>query len=238
MVFLRPVLAVLYDIHGNLPALEAVLADAHDNGAGAFVLGGDYAAFGAWPAQTVARLDELAGATWIRGNWERWLATWPADDVPDSDVPRGAAGFALERLAPETVARLAALPPDAVLDDTLFCHASPGSDMRGVSREPSGEDADRFTGVTARRVVFGHTHLQFARRWTAGDAAIDLVNPGSVGLPFDGDPRAAYALLHPGGEAELRRVAYDHHASAAAVRAIERPWARAIGDAVERGALG
>ena len=63
-------LALLYDIHGNLPALEAVLADAGD--VEGFVLGGDYAVAGAWPRETVERLKELENATWIRGNVDRW----------------------------------------------------------------------------------------------------------------------------------------------------------------------
>src|SRR5581483_4388179 len=67
-------LALLYDMHGNLRALNAVLADARAAGATRFVLGGDYAAFGPEPAETVAALRELEDATWIRGNWERWCA--------------------------------------------------------------------------------------------------------------------------------------------------------------------
>ena len=66
-------LALLYDIHGNLPALEAVLDDARGHDVDGWLLGGDMAPFGAWPAETVARLRELPDATWIRGNTERWL---------------------------------------------------------------------------------------------------------------------------------------------------------------------
>ena len=70
--------------------------------------------------------------------------------------------------------------------------------------------------VKGGRLVFGHTHLAFAR---TGPGGVELVNPGSVGMPFDGDPRAAYAVVRDGGELEHRRVAYDHHASADAIRA-------------------
>jgi diadenosine tetraphosphatase ApaH/serine/threonine PP2A family protein phosphatase len=73
-----------------------------------------------------------------------------------------------------------------------------------------------LAGVGEDRLVFGHTHLQFRRR--SGEGGIELVNPGSVGMPFDGDPRAGYALVGGDGEIELRRVPYDHAASAAAVR--------------------
>ena len=72
-----------------------------------------------------------------------------------------------------------------------------------------------LAGVTEPRLVFGHTHLPFRR---VSDGGIELVNPGSVGMPFDGDPRAAYALLYDDGRVEHRRVTYDHQASAEAVK--------------------
>ena len=80
------------------------------------------------------------------------------------------------------------------------------------------------------RLVFGHTHLPFRRISTTG--GIELVNPGSVGLPFDGDQRAAYALVHPDRRVEHRRVAYDHAASAARMR--ERWPGAAWADTVAR----
>jgi hypothetical protein len=82
------VLACLYDVHGNLPALEAVLADAEAAGATRYCLGGDYALFGAWPAETVERLRGLENAMWIRGNGERWTADAAA--APDNPVVQGA----------------------------------------------------------------------------------------------------------------------------------------------------
>ena len=81
--------------------------------------------------------------------------------------------------------------------------------------EPQDSDAERLMGVEAERVVFGHTHLQFERE---GPGGISLVNPGSVGMPLDGDHRAAYGLLHDDGRIELRRVEYDWQASARNVR--------------------
>jgi diadenosine tetraphosphatase ApaH/serine/threonine PP2A family protein phosphatase len=224
-------LAVLYDIHGNLPALEAVLEDVHAQGAGRFLLGGDYAAFGAWPAQTVARLDELQDTTWIRGNWDRWQIE--PDEMPDVEVVQGAGRAVLAELDEPTISRLGALPETVTIDGALFCHASPTSDMRPFSPTPDETDAELLAGVIERRVVFGHTHLQFRR--TAGDG-IELVNPGSVGLPFDGDTRAAYALAHPDGRVELRRVAYDHRRVAAALRTRGEPWAESIASRIERAA--
>jgi diadenosine tetraphosphatase ApaH/serine/threonine PP2A family protein phosphatase len=206
-------LALLYDVHGNLPALEAVLADAEAAGADRFLLGGDYALFGAWPAETVARLEELRGATWIRGNGERWTAD-PAE-APLEPV-REAARACAAALDVQTAARLATLPPEAVIDGVRFVHGSPGSDLIGLMPEPDAEEERWLAPVRERRLVAGHTHLPFERVSAGG---IALLNPGSVGMPFDGDPRAAYALLHDDGRVERRRVTYPHGEAAAAVRA-------------------
>jgi predicted phosphodiesterase len=203
-------LALVYDIHGNLPALEAVLDDAAARGATAHLLGGDVAAFGAWPAETVARLRELPGASWIRGNTERWLAD--RSDLP-SDAPMHAAALACREALGDAIAdELAALPERArVAPATLAVHASPVSDMRSFAPRATDDDAELLGDVRSGRLVFGHTHLAFRRR--AGD--VELVNPGSVGMPFDGDHRAAYALLPEDGEVEHHRVRYDHEGSAA-----------------------
>jgi diadenosine tetraphosphatase ApaH/serine/threonine PP2A family protein phosphatase len=200
--------ALLYDIHGNLPALEAVLADAE--GADSFLLGGDYATAGAWPRETVERLKELPNATWIRGNADRWL-------VDRSDAPDPLAGIAersAEALGEELVSELFGLPESTVIDGTLYCHASPRSDMETFLPDPGDRDAELLLGVEARRVVCGHIHVQFAR---VGPGGIELVNPGSVGMPWDGDHRAAYAVIDGDG-VERRRVAYDWQTSVAAVR--------------------
>jgi diadenosine tetraphosphatase ApaH/serine/threonine PP2A family protein phosphatase len=206
-------LAILYDVHGNLPALEAVLDDAAAAGATRFLLGGDYALFGGWPAETVARLDALRGATWIRGNGERWTAD-PAQ-APLAPV-RQAAEWCAQALGAATVARLAALPAEAVVDGVRYVHGSPGSDLIGLKPQPGDhEEKELLAGVRERRLVAGHTHLPFER---VGAGGIALLNPGSVGMPFDGDPRAAYALLRDDGGVERRRVSYPYREAAAAVR--------------------
>lgn len=215
-------LAILYDIHGNLPALDAVLDDARQQGADRFLLGGDYAAFGAWPLDCVRRLRELDGATWIRGNWERWGAE--PDAAPDSEVVQGAATAVRDALGAGLIAELAALPGSVERDGALFCHASPLSDMEPFSREADADGDDQLlAGVAQRRVIFGHTHVQHRRTTTSG---IELVNPGSAGLPWDGDPRAAYALMAGDGALELRRVDYDVELAAGALDAIGAPWAQ------------
>jgi diadenosine tetraphosphatase ApaH/serine/threonine PP2A family protein phosphatase len=207
------VLALLYDIHGNLPALEAVLADAEQAGATKFVLGGDYALFGPWPEETLQRLHQL-DATWIRGNGERWTAG-PAD-APDDELVQGAIGWCRESLGEGMVESLAALPEQYVTGQARYCHASPVSDVRTFLPEPGDDEDQLLAGVVEDRLVFGHSHVQFRRMGEGG--AVELVNPGSVGMPFDGDQRAGYALMAGGGDLELRRVAYDHEASAEAAR--------------------
>ena len=200
-------LALLYDLHGNLPALEAVLDDCPGD---RFLLGGDYATFGAWPRETVERLREL-DAEWIRGNVDRWLV----DDSDALDPVRPMLGKAREALGDELARWLAGLPESTTRDGALYCHASPLSDMQSFGPEQGEDDAELLMGVEAERVVFGHTHIQFERN---GPGGIELVNPGSVGIPLDGDRRSAYALVHDDGRVELRRVEYDWQASATAVR--------------------
>ena len=204
--------ALLYDVHGNLTALEAVLADARGAGAARFVLGGDYALFGPEPIETVTALRELPEATWIRGNGERWTAD--ASQAPDNEVVQGAIVGCRDALGETMVEELAALTESVVLDGARYCHGSPISDVRSFMPHPGDEDEELIGGIAERRLVFGHTHLPFRR---TGPGGVELINPGSVGMPFDGDPRAAYGLVHDSGEVEHRRVVYDHRGAAAAV---------------------
>ena len=215
--------ALIYDVHGNVLALEAVLGDARDAGAERFLLGGDYGLFGPWPAETVAMLRELEDATWIRGNVDRWTAR--PDEAPDDELIQAAIDACRGALGQEVTAELGELPEQLVIDRTRYCHAAPISDVRSFAPSPSDDDDELLGDASERRVVFGHTHLQFSR---GTDSRTELVNPGSAGMPFDGDPRAAYALLTDDSRIELRRVAYDHEASAAAVeqRFPGAPWAQ------------
>jgi putative phosphoesterase len=229
-------IALLYDVHGNLPALEAVLADASAAGATQFILGGDYALFGAYPAESVARLRKLGSdVTWIRGNVDRWCAH--PGQAPEGEPFVGAIAACREALEEQVVAELGALQEHHLAPDgTMYCHASPISDMRSFASEASEEDAELLGPVgDPGRVVFGHTHIQFERH--AG--RVHLVNPGSVGMPLDGDHRAAYALLSEEGGVEFRRVGYDHEALAEVL--LERfegaPWAEEIAGRVRRASL-
>lgn len=216
-------LALLYDIHGNLPALEAVLADARGAGAQRFLLGGDYALFGPFAAETVRTLRGLGEVSWIRGNVDRWSAH--PDEAPDDELVQEAISDCRAALGERVIEELDALDEQLVLDGVRYCHASPISDLRSFMPERSDEDDELLADVGERRVVFGHTHLAFSRR---GPREIDLVNPGSVGLPLDGDRRAAYALVRDDGSVHQRRVAYDLDAVIAALRERfgEKPWAQ------------
>lgn len=214
-------LALLYDVHGNLGALEAVLADAGEQGGSAYLIGGDVALFGPSPEATVQRLRELDPAVWIRGNGERWTA----DPQSAPEPVRGATAAAREALGDALVGELNALPQSAQINGTTRAwHGSPVSDVRSFLPEPAEDEQELLAGVTERRLIFGHTHLPFRRTSPVGD--IELVNPGSVGMPFDGDHRAAYALLAPDGTIEHRRVGYDHSAAVAALRERygDAPW--------------
>ena len=219
-------IAVLYDVHGNLRALDAVIDDARSAGASRWVLGGDYALFGASQAETVSRLRELEPATWIRGNVDRWAS----GDVPEGESHLVAAVEDTRAALGDALAdELGRLPTEAEVAGARFVHASPVSDMRSFKAEPNGDDSELLNKTTHPRLVFGHTHVQFRRPAAVGD--IELVNPGSVGMPLDGDPRAAYALIDPDTrDLELRRVRYDTQATIDRLREAygEREWAPTI----------
>jgi diadenosine tetraphosphatase ApaH/serine/threonine PP2A family protein phosphatase len=226
-------LALLFDTHGNLPALEAVLDDAQAAGASRYLLGGDYAVFGGWPAETVARLRELPDATWIRGNVDRWAAT----EAPGGEPADSGIASARALMEAEVVAELGGLPESADLGHgTRAWHASPKTDLKSFWPEPGDDEAELLEGVEERRMVVGHFHVAFERTSASG---IELVGPGSVGLPVDGDQRAAYALMHDDGRIERRRVAYDHAASAARVREVAggAPWGEIIAGHIERASM-
>ena len=201
-------LAVLYDIHGNLVALDEVLKDADAAGADAYLLGGDFASFSPWPLETVQRLVALPQTTWIRGNGERWLREPPADR-PDVAAELAAHDSGLGT----NEGWLYSLQAQVELDGVLYVHGSPLSDVESFPAEPGEDDERMLNGVHDKTIVFGHSHLQFKR---PGPNGTTLINPGSAGMPLDGDVRAAYALRHDDGRFEFRRVAYDDERAAQA----------------------
>ncbi|GAA2086466.1 metallophosphoesterase family protein [Streptomyces albiaxialis] len=208
--------AVLSDVHGVVPALEAVLAEPDVRGADLVVLTGDLAA-GPQPAET---LDLLAGlgdrALWISGNADRELVEYrrgTRDTIPDPIGP-----WAAGALREDQVELLGSLPGTATLDvsgmgPVLFCHATPRDDAEPVVVDsPLARWREVFAGLAdeVRTVVCGNTHMPFVR---LVDGRL-VVNPGSVGMPYGRDG-AHWALLGPG--AELRRTGYDVDAAVARV---------------------
>jgi len=223
--------AILYDVHGNLAALEAVVADAERAGATVYALGGDYAAFGPWPRETAERLETLPAVVRIRGNADRWLREEP--EVPPEAEPlvTAAVAAAREALGPALVARLYELPERAELDGMLVSHGSPLSDVESFAPEPQAGEERLLAGEARRTILFGHSHQQFRR---PGPDETLLVNPGSVGMPLDGETRAAWALYED-GEIELRRTEYDVERAAARMRS-HGDWAEPIVYRLEHGA--
>ncbi len=222
-------LALLYDVHGNLAALDAVLEDARSRGVDDWLIGGDVSAFGPWPDATVERLRRLEGARWLRGNHERWAVE--GDQVPPIPFAQHGVAATREALGPALVAELYELPLWQPIPGGEAWHASPRSDVDGFAADPQAQDAALLEGRTPDLLVVGHTHLPTRRTITRPDGgSTELVNPGSVGLPFDGDPRAAYGILHDDGQIELRRVTYD--LDRAVVATIKRwgdaGWARTM----------
>ena len=200
-------IGILYDVHGNLTALDAVLAEADREGIQEWLLGGDYCVFGPWPVETLARLRELENATWLRGNGERWLVDPPLDlPAEQSQFIFAALASAIAQLPAGDVDSLVGLPTLEDREDAFYCHGSPLSDVESFPAEPDKGDLRLLAGVKERQVVFGHSHLQFRR---SGPTETDLANPGSVGMPLDGDTRAAWAIRLDDGKLEFRRTSYD-----------------------------
>ncbi len=174
--------AALYDVHGMPWALEAVLEEVD---ADAIVFGGDYL-YGPYPRETVARIRSL-DAYAVRGNCEDLAEDWERAELADGDLEW-----------------LRSLPLAVEVDGVLYCHASPTSNTP-ITTALTPDDAVRetFVGVDGT-VVIGHTHHQFDRR--VGD--LRLVNAGSVGMPYEGEVAAFWALLED-GEVQFRRTPFD-----------------------------
>jgi putative phosphoesterase len=187
--------AALYDIHGNLPALDAVLAEVD---ADVIVVGGDTVA-GPSPSETLERLRSLdADVRFIRGNADREVY----EEDRQGRAPHEIMEFARARLSPEQLDFLRSLPLTLTIDRVLFCHATPRNDEEIFTRiSPDGRWAEALGGVDADVVVCGHTHVQFDRR--IGD--IRLVNAGSVGMPYADEPGAYWAVLD-GVDVEFRHT--------------------------------
>jgi len=198
-------IAALYDVHGMVQALDAVLAEPDVESADTIVIGGDVAA-GPFPREALERLRALGErALWVRGNADRELNGW-----------------AREQLADEGVAFLRDLPGGQVVGRVLFCHATPRSDeelLTAISPEEAWLEA--FADVDADLVVAGHTHMQLDRM--VGE--VRFVNAGSVGMPYE-DEVAAFWTLIDSDEVVFRKTAFDVERAAAEIGASEWPGAQ------------
>ena len=213
----------LYDIHGNLDALEAVLADPRAAGADAILVGGDVAP-GAFVKEclSVLRGHDLP-VHWVRGNGEREAAEaaasgLEAEQVSPDDPARFTAALTAAGLGAELSAWLGTLPTTVELDGVLYCHASPRRDDEMLTRiSPAQRWAEALEGIDQRLVVAGHTHQQDDR--TVGP--VQFVNAGSVGLPYEGDAAARWAWISD-ATPDLRHTPYD--GAAAGRRMLDAGW--------------
>jgi putative phosphoesterase len=180
-----PPVAALYDIHGNLAALEAVLAEVPEDAT--ILVGGDICAGGEQPSETLASLRGLGDRVrWLRGNADRELQ--PGED---GLAPADFLAKARSQLSEEEIEFLHELPPTQRIGDVLYCHASPRNDLDiFTERTPEERIASLFDGLDVATVVCGHSHTQFDR--TVG--GVRVVNAGSVGMPYEDEP-GAYWLL-------------------------------------------
>jgi predicted phosphodiesterase len=208
--------AALSDIHGNLPALDAVLADVEAEGVDAIVCGGDTVG-GPFSRDVFDRLASVPNTQFVRGNADR-------------EVLEGTESYGIDWVAErailgeERLAVVATWPLTVELDidglgRTLFCHAIPSADDPIFTRITPDEDVvELLGGVEAGLVVCGHTHVQFDRMLSSG---LRVVNTGSVGMPYEGRPGAFWALLGP--SVELRRTEYHLESAVTAILEVGRP---------------
>ena len=217
--------AALYDIHGNLPALEAVLPDLRRQGVDRIVVGGDVVP-GPMSSEALDRVLDLGVPTdFIRGNGE--LAALAERAGAPSGVPephRDVVRWSGESLTPEQSEAIAAWPRTVLLripplGDVLFCHATPRNENEIFTKLTREERLlEIFRGLDVTMVVCGHTHMQF----DIAAGGVRVVNAGSVGMPF-GAPGADWLLLGPG--IDLRHTDYDLEAAAGRIRLTRYPKA-------------
>jgi predicted phosphodiesterase len=225
--------ALVSDVHGNLTALEAVIADLARRGVDQVAHGGDLALMGPRPAEVVDRIREL-GWPGVVGNTDELL--WRPEEherqlerapklAPLLERIFGAyAPDTRERLGEERIAWLRTLAPTHRTDAFTVVHAQPG-DLWSAPAPDAGDDelATTYEPLQAHSVAYGHIHRPFTRSLES----VTVSNSGSVGLPFDGDPRAAY-LVFDDGVPEIVRVEYDVEEEVRALRAAGHPDAERL----------
>ena len=233
-------LAIVSDVHGNFTALEAVTADLEARGIERVVHGGDLAVAGCQGAEVVDRIRELGwpgivGNTdellWRREQFEVQLRTAPKLEpllrmLFDHDAPA-----TLDRIGEARLELLHGLPETRSVANVGLVHASPGDLWRAPMPDASDEELESAYGrVGSGIVIYGHIHRPFVHQI----GALTVANAGSVGLPFDGDPRASYLLIED-SQVEVIRVDYAIDAEVAALRASDYPDADRIAEMLRHG---
>ncbi|HJT81786.1 MAG TPA: metallophosphoesterase family protein [Chthoniobacterales bacterium] len=225
------VIAAIYDIHGNLPALDAVLTEIQNSSVDRIIVGGDVVP-GPMPRETLHRLLQCEiPIDFIHGNGEvavlQQLSGQRPTAIPEQVWPL--IEWTANQLEPEDHNVLRVWPKTLAvatksLGKILFCHATPQSETEIFTRL-SSDDRLRaiLSGVDADIVVCGHTHMQFDRRVDN----VRVINAGSVGMPF-GKPGAYWLLL--GSDVRLRCTDYDREKAAAKIRACDYPQAEQFAD--------
>jgi putative phosphoesterase len=223
-------IAAIYDVHGNLPALEAVLADLKSLKPELVVVGGDVVA-GPMPTEVLDRLEALGESVcFVRGNADREVvAAYDggryAEAIDVTDPAERVAAFAASKIDHGHRDLLASFAELLVMEvegvgQVLFCHGSPRSDEEIVTKATTeGRLREILTGVDQDLVVCGHTHAQFVRR--VGGKRV--VNAGSVGMPYQGKPVGAFWLLLGTDGVSLRRSDYDLDQAVRRIRATGYP---------------
>lgn len=219
-------LAAIYDIHANLPALEAVLEEIREAEVEQILVGGDVLP-GPLPRESIACLLDLRmPGQFIRGNGDREVLA-SMHGIENGSLPEQAREqirWVAQQLGPEHEKLLASWPDTMRVSlrggvEVLFCHATPRNDTEIFTRlTPEDRLAAIFDGLRVEIVVCGHTHMQFAR--TIGNTRV--LNAGSVGMPF-GEPGAYWLQLDPG--VEFRRTQYDFAGAAGRIAQTNFPGA-------------
>jgi putative phosphoesterase len=208
--------AALYDVHGNLPALEAVLSDLEDIDHSLIVVGGDVAS-GPMPAEVLDRLQAIDDRVrWVRGNADREVVSAydrgsATEDARSSDLALRASGWSASRIGHHHRDLMASFEEQVTVEveglgTILFCHATPNSDVEVLTTAtPDTRLRGILSGMGQDVVVCGHVHTQYDRR--LDDRRV--INAGSVGLPYQGEPAGAFWAVLGNERVELRRSNYD-----------------------------
>jgi putative phosphoesterase len=224
-------IAVMSDIHGNLTAFEAVIEDIRHAAPDLILHGGDLADGGSSPTEIVDRIRDL-GWQGVMGNTDEMLVRPQAlEEFASKSAAPPALWDAVRRIADATrvalgderLAWMRELPRTLTTEILAVVHATPESCWKAPAESASDEELGAIYGPLRRAMVaFGHTHRPSIRR--LGGEPEFLINMGSVGLPYDGDPRASYLLINE-GKPEIRRIEFDMEKELKALAACGLPGA-------------